>query len=207
MECPYRLIEEVIKNQSYMAGKKRMKIFKRKEDQIWQNVERVVVNLSVMNNKLSSRIQYMTGRGKELFEACVKAQAEGDQEKAAMYASELSQMRKTLNNVIRSQLSLEAVINRLSTLKDLKDVKEAIMPVKAIVSTIGKEIHGAMPELGMNIRAVQESLEDISLEIGGLSGTETIHYNVPDDEVRRILEEAAEIAARRTKEAVPDIIR
>ncbi|MEM2550160.1 MAG: hypothetical protein QW689_07085, partial [Nitrososphaerota archaeon] len=107
------------KNKNIIRARQGMRIFKKKEQQIWQNVERVVVNLSVMNNKLSSRIQYMTGRGKELFEACVRAQAEGDQEKAAMYASELSQMRKTLNNVIRSQLSLEAVINRLSTLKDL----------------------------------------------------------------------------------------
>lgn len=184
-----------------------MRIFKKKEQQVWQNVERVVVNLSVMNNKLSSRIQYMTGRGRELFEACVRAQAEGDQEKAAMYASELSQMRKTLNNVIRSQLSLEAVINRLSTLKDLRDVKDAIMPVKAIISSISKDVHGAMPELGMNIRAVQDSLEDISLEIGGLSGNEIVYRNVSDEEVRKILEEAAEIAARRTKEAVPDITR
>jgi division protein CdvB (Snf7/Vps24/ESCRT-III family) len=197
----------VDKNQGNRAVVKRMKIFRRKEGQVWQNVERVIVNLSVMNNKLSSRIQYMTGRGRELFEACVKAQAEGDQEKATMYASELSQMRKTLNNVIRSQLSLEAVINRLSTLKDLKDVKEAIAPVKAIVSNISKDVHGAMPELGMNIRAVQESLEDISVEIGGLSGNETVYHSVSDDEVRKILEEAAEIAARRTKEAVPDITR
>jgi len=197
----------VDKNKNIIRARQGMRIFKKKEQQIWQNVERVVVNLSVMNNKLSSRIQYMTGRGKELFEACVRAQAEGDQEKAAMYASELSQMRKTLNNVIRSQLSLEAVINRLSTLKDLKDVKEAIMPVKTIISNISKDVHGAMPELGMNIRAVQDSLEDISLEIGGLSGNEIVYHNVSDEEVRKILEEAAEIAARRTKEAVPDITR
>ncbi len=185
----------------------KMKLFRRKEDQVWQNVERVIVNLSLMNNKLSTRIQYMSGRGRELFEACVKAQTEGDQEKAAMYASELSQMRKSLNNVIRSQLSLEAVINRLSTLKDIKEVKEAIMPVKAIVNNISKDVRGAMPELGMNIRAVQDSLEDISLEIGGLSGTETESYSIVDSEVKRILDEAAEIAARRTKEAVPDITR
>lgn len=174
---------------------------------VWRQMENVVTGLTLINSKLSNRVQYMNFRAKEIFDACVKAQMEGDKERAATYASELSQMRKTLNSIIRSQLTIEAVINRLTTVRDFKELRDALAPVTRLVKIIGKDVHGVVPELGLSIRGVQESLEDASMELGYVSESFMPPYEATDSDVKKILEEASEVAARRTKEAVPDIIR
>ena len=178
-----------------------------REKKLWKQMDNVVAGLTMINTKLHSRVQYMNMRAKELFDACVKAQMEGDKERAATYASELGQMRKTLNNVIRSQLTLEAVINRLTTVRDFKELRDALAPVTRLVKIVGRDVHGVVPELGLSIRGVQESLEDASMELGYIGETVMPHYESSDSDVKKILEEASEVAARRTKEAVPDIIR
>jgi len=178
-----------------------------REKKIWKQMDSVVTGLMTINTKLNNRVQYMNMRAKEIFDACVKAQMEGDKERAATYASELSQMRKTLNNVIRSQLTLEAVINRLTTVKDFKELRDALAPVTKLVKMVGRDVHGVVPELGLSIRGIQESLEDASMELGHVSETVMPPYESSDSDVKKILEEAAEVAARRTKEAIPDIIR
>ncbi|MEM1923110.1 MAG: hypothetical protein QXO86_05180 [Nitrososphaerota archaeon] len=168
-----------------------------RESKVWSRVEEVSINLSVLNNRLSARVDQMSRRSRELFDACVKAHREGDMERAALYASELSQLRKTLNSTIRCQLSLEAVTYRLATVKDMRDVRLVLQPIRGVVSKIGQELHGALPEVGERILRIQELLDDVSLEIGSVEDRGFNRFEASEEEARRILEEAAEVAGRR----------
>ncbi|GBC70330.1 hypothetical protein HRbin02_00094 [Candidatus Calditenuaceae archaeon HR02] len=168
-----------------------------RESKLWSKIEEVSLSLSVLNKKLSARVDQMSRRNRDLFEACVKAYQEGDTERAAVYASELSQLRKTFNNTLRCQLSLEAVIYRLATVKDLGDVKMALQPIKGIVSKIGEDLQGALPEVSGRVLRVQELIDDVALEIGSADDIGYSKFEATDDEARRILAEAAAVASRR----------
>jgi division protein CdvB (Snf7/Vps24/ESCRT-III family) len=170
----------------------------RKEAKIWRRVEEISINLSVLDKRLSARVDQMGRRSRELFELCVKSYQEGDTERAALYASELSQLRKSLNSALKCQLSLEAVIYRLSTVKDLGDVRVALQPIRGIVGKIGGEIHGVLPEVSNRMSEIQEMLNDVSLEIGTVGDGRTLSLEPTEEEARRILAEAAEVASRRT---------
>lgn len=172
-----------------------------KEARLWSKVEEVSMSLSVLNNKLSASVDQMNRRNRELFEACVKAYQEGDVERAALYASELSQLRKTLNNTLRCQLSLEAVIYRLATVKDLGDVRLALQPIKGVISKIGGELHGVLPEVSGRVLRVQELIEEVAFEIGSVDERGYSRFEASDDEAKRILEEAAAVARGRTSKA------
>ncbi|MCS7145185.1 MAG: hypothetical protein RMJ28_00125 [Nitrososphaerota archaeon] len=168
-----------------------------KESKLWSKVEEVSLSLSVLNNKLSARVDQMSRRSRELFEACVKAHQEGDTERAALYASELSQLRRSYNNILRCQLSLEAVIYRLATVKDLGDVRIALQPIRGIVSKIGGDLQGVLPEVSGRVLRVQELIDEVSLEIGSVDDRGYSKFEAADDEAKRILAEAAAVASRR----------
>jgi len=168
-----------------------------RESRLLCKVEEVAMSLSVLNNKLAARVDQMSRRSKELFEACVRAKEEGDVERASLYASELSQLRRAINKTLSCQLSLEAVTYRLATIKDLGDARLALLPLKNIVSKVGRELHGVLPETGGNVSRIQELVEEVTLELGTVDDGSPNIVEASDDEARRILEEAAAVASRR----------
>lgn len=167
-------------------------------------IEDALSRLEVINTKLAHRVNYMSSRGKQLFDACVKSQMEGDLERASVYASELSQLRKSINSMVRSQLIIESVINRLNTVKDFKDAKDVIMPVMGLVKKLEKNFYASLPEIGINVRQVQEILDDVVHEIGVMSDVPLTYTSIDDDDAAKILKEAAEIAARRKRDLLPE---
>jgi division protein CdvB (Snf7/Vps24/ESCRT-III family) len=168
-----------------------------RESRVWGKIEEISINLSVLDRRLSARVDQMSRRCREIFEQCVRSYQEGDPERASVYASELSQLRKSLNTALKCQLSLEAVIYRLATVKDLGDVRVALQPVKGIVSRLGGEIHGVLPEVSSRVGEIQEMLNDVSLEIGTVEDGGFTSPEPAEEEARRILAEAAEVASRR----------
>ncbi|MCS7142458.1 MAG: hypothetical protein NZ920_01500 [Aigarchaeota archaeon] len=179
-------------------------MFKSSDEKTMRLVGDALNKLEVINNKLSHRINYMSGRSKQLFDYCVKAQMEGDVERASVYASELSQLRKSINTMVRSQLVIESVINRLYTVKDFKEAKDVIMPVMGLVKKLEKNVYASLPEIGTNVRYVQEVLDDVVHEIGIMSDAPSLITSTDSEDAAKILKEASEVALRRKKDLLPE---
>jgi division protein CdvB (Snf7/Vps24/ESCRT-III family) len=73
-----------------------------------------------------------------------------------------------------------------------------LQPIRGIVGKIGGEIHGVLPEVSNRMSEIQEMLNDVSLEIGTVGDGRTLSLEPTEEEARRILAEAAEVASRRT---------
>lgn len=158
----------------------------------------VITKLMLINERVRHRqIQY-SARSKELFEECVKALMSSEKDKAIIYANELSNVRKTMSTVMRSQFSIEGLINRLQTINDVSELREAILPIRGVLEELKGQLSGILPNASRSIREVEEAVEDAIYGIGTVSDT-IVEPTVNDEEVRKILMEASEVAAQRLK--------
>lgn len=180
-----------------------MPLFDRRRKRL-EKVDRVVAGLSILRDRLDRRIREMNRRQRQLFEQVVAAKSEGDDERALIYASELKQLRAMMNLTIRNELIIEAVMNRLSAVRDLEDLRNYVAPIRSLVSSIAPDVRGILPEVSVHVHRVQSDLEDLSLEMGSVPNVVLRPIEPDEEEVRRILEEASEIAKRRLRDSTPE---
>ena len=164
----------------------------------------ILIQLRVQAEKLKRTYQRLLARDRELFEACVGAEQELDRDRATIYANEIAQLRKMSRTILKSQISLEKVILRLETIKDFGDVMNVLGPATKIVKQIQGELSGIVPEVAHNLGVIDEMLESVIVEAGSFTGATTT-VMVADSEARKILEEAAEIAAQRMSKQFPEL--
>jgi len=164
----------------------------------------ILIQLRVQAEKLKRTYQRLLARDRELFEACVGAEQEFDRDRATIYANEIAQLRKMSRTILKSQISLEKVILRLETIRDFGDVMNVLGPATRIVKQIQTELSGIVPEVAHNLGVIDEMLESVIVEAGNFTGATTT-VMVADSEARKILEEAAEIAAQRMSKQFPEL--
>ena len=164
----------------------------------------ILIQLRLQSEKLKRTYQRLLARDRELFEACVGAEQEFDRDRATIYANEIAQLRKMSRTILRSQISLEKVILRLETIKDFGDVMNVLGPATKIVKRIQSDLSGIIPEVAHNLGVIDEMLESVIVEAGSFTGATTT-VMVADSEAKRILDEAAEIAAQRMSKQFPEL--
>lgn len=155
-------------------------------------------------NRLEVFINKLEARDKMLFERVVEAQMAKDRARAAMYATEVAEIRKMVKTLLATQIALEQVAIRLETIQIFGDVASNVIPVVGVVRELRNVLRGIMPELGLELAEVEELLQGLVIEAGEFTGSPAAH-GVVSGEARKILEEAAVIAEQRMKERFPDL--
>ncbi len=79
-----------------------------------------------------------------------------------------------------------------------------MVPLKSVVGTIRTELSNVMPDVSLKLAEVDESLSTMVLDIGQATGN-TTRVDVPTEEGKRILEEAAAFAEQQVKERFPEL--
>jgi len=167
-------------------------------------VTEIIMRLKVQNEKLNRTTQKLQARAKGLFDQCVQAEANKDTDRATIYANEIAELRKMNRVILRSQHSLERVTIRLETVKEFGDVMGVLGPAVNIVQQIQGELTGVVPEVAGDLAKVDEMLDTLLVEAGTVTG-ETVDVSVHDEEARKVLQEASEIAAQRMKASFPEL--
>ncbi len=155
-------------------------------------------------NRLEVFLNKLEARDKMLFERVVEAHIAKDKARAAMYATEVAEIRKMVKTILATQIALEQVAIRLETIQVFGDVASSVIPVVGVVRQLRNVIRGIMPELGLELAEVEELLNGLVIEAGEFTGSPAGH-GVVTGEAKRILEEAAIIAEQRMKEKFPDL--
>jgi division protein CdvB (Snf7/Vps24/ESCRT-III family) len=92
----------------------------------------------------------------------------------------------------------------LETIQEFGDFLYHMTPVINVVGIMRDQLEGIVPEISRELAWVNESLEEIVLEAGGvLEGTAPSEE--PTEEAKRILEEAALLADQKLKEKFPEL--
>ncbi|MCF8885171.1 MAG: hypothetical protein QW655_02640 [Nitrososphaerota archaeon] len=169
-----------------------------------KKIDESIGKLEVIRARLENRVKMLEARNRELFEAIVKAQLERDRDRAVVYANELAELRKMLRKAIHSELSLEGVIHRLQTAKDLDELSNVLAPLKEVLLEVGRDVKGIAPELSENISGVIDTFDEVSIQLGTFYESSILEPSL-SEEAEKILTEASTIAAERAKSKLSKI--
>jgi division protein CdvB (Snf7/Vps24/ESCRT-III family) len=155
-------------------------------------------------SRLDVYIGRLQERDRRLFERVVEGYMSKDTARAAMYANEVAEIRKVVRQLIATQIALEQVELRLETFQEIGDVFTNLIPVIGVVKELKSAMKGVMPEIGLELAELEETLQGVVIEAGEFTGA-SVEYAVTSPEARKILDEAAALAQQRMKEKFPDL--
>jgi division protein CdvB (Snf7/Vps24/ESCRT-III family) len=146
----------------------------------------------------------MQERDQALYGKCVLAVQGKNSELASIYANECAELRKMAKVILHSELALEQVTLRLEAVNEFGQLAYTMMPVASVVRTLKTQLEGVMPEVSLELSSVNETLEELSMEVGETSEN-TFDISSSSAESQKILQEANLVAEQKMKERFPEL--
>jgi division protein CdvB (Snf7/Vps24/ESCRT-III family) len=161
------------------------------------------MKLKMQVDKLDQVSARMMERDKSLFNKVVDAFIKHEMDRATLYANELAELRKMSKIILFSKLSLEKVLLRLETIRDVGDLVVAMAPVIGVVRAVKSSLAGILPDAEHELGELADVLGGLVSDIGELTGySPTLEAS---EEAQKILEEAMTVAEQRMREKLPEI--
>ncbi|MEM3209055.1 MAG: Snf7 family protein, partial [Saccharolobus sp.] len=120
---------------------------KRRKAQLGKILTEISLKLKDQQTRLEEAIRRLKDRDKELFEKVVRAQVEGDDAKAKIYAQEIADIRRIIKVIYTAFLAIEKVRLKLDTVQELQGVSLVLYPVAKILGDLKDQIKGIAPEV------------------------------------------------------------
>src|SRR2546426_5621615 len=169
-----------------------------------QRIQFATHKLRTQTTKLERSITQMESRDQTLRDKCTRALEARDTQTATVFANECVQIRKLIKTSLRSQICLEQALLRLETVEQFGDMVHGMGSVRGILTTVKVELEGKLPEISTGLNDIEDSLENLTSEIGVAVDSEGT-YVLPNDESARILKEADLMAEQKMREKFPEI--
>jgi division protein CdvB (Snf7/Vps24/ESCRT-III family) len=163
-----------------------------------------VPKLKKQQYKLGQVIIKLTRRDKVLFRTCATALKEKNKERAAIFATELAELRKLTKVLYHTQILVERIILRLETLKEFNSAFADLKPVLKNLQSVTKSLGSFMPQMAVEMERVNETI----FEVMTMSKIDTSKLEVPTDVKtpggEEVLAEVAEFLEDQIIEKLPE---
>ena len=169
-----------------------------------RRIQIATYKLRTQTTRLDKSISQMESRDRALHDKCVRALEARDTQTATLFANECVQIRKLIKTSLSSQISLEQALIRLETIEQFGDMVHGMGSVRGILTTVKGELEGKLPEISTGINDIEDSLGNLTSEIGEVVDADGT-YVLPNDDSARILKEADLMAEQKMKERFPEI--
>jgi division protein CdvB (Snf7/Vps24/ESCRT-III family) len=143
-------------------------------------------------------------RDQKIFGQIVASLARHDSQHAAVYANELSEVRKMGKMVTQSQLALEQISLRLSTVTDMGEIATTLGPAVSVIKSMQGGLRSALPQADREMGEISGLLSSILVDAGQTGGL-SLNFDAANEDAQKVLDEAAAVAEQRMKESFPEI--
>ncbi len=167
-------------------------------------IEQANRQVRVLLSELDNTIQRIRQRDSTVFKAVVSNLAKHDSQRAAIYANELTEIRKVGKIVTSAQLALEQISLRLGTITDMGEIANTLAPAVSVMRSVKEGLAVAMPDADREIGELSGLLSSVLIDASS-SGGLSLDFEAANDDARRVLDEAAAVAEQRMKESFPEI--
>jgi division protein CdvB (Snf7/Vps24/ESCRT-III family) len=154
--------------------------------------------------RLDTAMMKLRDRDAFLFGKIVSSLQKRDNQRASMFANELSELRRMNKMVTQSKLALEQMVLRLNTVSELGDVVTTLAPATSIVRNLREGLAGVIPEAEGEMSEISGLLSGILVDAGSIGGA-SLNFETANEEAESALAEAAAVAEARMRERFPDI--
>lgn len=166
-------------------------------------IDMAMNKLKMQLNRLDQVSTRLMERDRKIFEKVVEAFMKHEMDRATLYANELAELRKMSKIILFSKLSLEKVLLRLGTIKEVGELVVAMAPAVEVVRNIKNSLSGILPDAEHELSELSEILNSLVVEAGQVTGQAlTLEAT---EEAQKILEEAMTVAEQKMREKLPEV--
>lgn len=181
-----------------------IKNFFRPSPPLGELILQTIRKLKIQHVKLEQVTVRLRKRDRTLFETCTIAIKRKNRERATICANELAEVRKLLNIVVQSQLSIERIILRLETLRELRDVIIDLKPALKALQSVTRHLDRAMPEIALELEKVNDSISETLVMTSIASPQPVTPFEVKTPHSEEILKEVSAFLEQRLTEKLPE---
>jgi len=167
-------------------------------------IEEANRQIRVLISQLDGTVSRIKQRDSTIFKSVVASLAKHDTEHAAVYANELTEVRKMGKMVTQAQLALEQISLRLGTITDLGEIANTLAPAVSVIRNMKEDLKVALPEADKEIGEISGLLSSVLVDAGTTAGI-SLNFDAANEDAQKVLEEAAAVAEQRMKESFPEI--
>lgn len=182
----------------------RLKDTVRTQPPLKPQIEQANRQIRVLISQLDGTVNKIRQRDATIFKGIVTNLAKHDTQHAAVYANELSEVRKMGKMVTSAQLALEQISLRLGTITDLGEIATTLAPAVSVIRSMKETLSIALPEADKEIGEISGLLSSVLVDVSS-SGGLSLNFNAANEDAQKVLEEAAAVAEQRMKESFPEI--
>jgi division protein CdvB (Snf7/Vps24/ESCRT-III family) len=174
-----------------------------KQPDLKERIERTIIQLELIEDSIAELRYRFEKRGRELFERVIMLIKRGERSRAAIYAGEVSQIRSILKMIVTIQNLIIATKERLKTVKDVKELSQALMVFGAALESVRSEIEATHPNLIMVFDEISRRVKSMIVETSIDAGV-NIDPAIVTTSAKEVLEEAEKVAEEAVKESFPE---
>lgn len=127
-----------------------------------------------------------------------------DEQHASTQANELSESRKMMKITSQSKMVLEQISLRLGTIQDLGDAVTVLTPIIPVIKGLKNGISGIIPNAGSEIGDISETLSNLLMDSGNITGSSII-FEANSEDAQNIIAEATALAEQNKIDNLPKI--
>lgn len=167
-------------------------------------IEQANKQVRVLISQLDNVVNRIRQRDSAIFRQVVSSLAKRDNEHAAVYANELSEVRKMGKMVTQAQLALEQISLRLATITDLGEIATTLAPAVSVIRNMKDSLQYVLPEADREIGEISGLLSSVLIDAGTTGGL-SLNFDAANEEAVKVMEEASAVAEQRMQENFPEI--
>jgi len=180
-----------------------VRIFQPPQQPIGEVISETVRRLKTQQLRLDQATIRLRERDRALFNACVTQIRMKRQERAAISANELFEVRKVLAMITQCQLALERIVLRLETIKEVSQIMADLKPALQSLRALTETMVNVMPDVAAELQKVNESINE-TLAVTRMTSVEDIAPLTRKTEAgEEILSEASAFLERKLTEQLP----
>lgn len=119
-----------------------------------------IITLNIQKKKLEQATMRLNERDRVLFQSCMFALKNKNNERAAMCATEIAEVRKLVKFLYNVELAIEKVVMRLETIKELGDIVEELKPALKMLQGVSNELFQVLPDVSSELTSVNQAIHD-----------------------------------------------
>lgn len=167
-------------------------------------IEQANRQIRLLISQLDGTVNRIRQRDSTIFKNVVSSLAKHDMQHAAVYANELSEVRKMGKMVTQAQLAMEQISLRLGTINDLGEIANTLAPAVSVIRTMKDGLRAALPEADKEINEISGLLSSVLVDASTTGGF-SLNFDAANEDAQKVLEEASAVAEQRMKDSFPEI--
>jgi division protein CdvB (Snf7/Vps24/ESCRT-III family) len=163
-----------------------------------------ITTLRIQQSKLDQASYRLNERDRILFKACTDAATKNNRDKASMCATELAEVRRLKNFLVNMHLSIERVVLRLETIRELSDIVVDLRPALKLLQNVSSDLGQIMPNVSSELSLVTDAIQD-TLHVTKIRSDESIiPVGQKTDGGEEILKEVSNFIEKRIVQNLPE---